>query len=240
MNQPGFFELMGFGPAGWGALLLSGATLTLAVAMCGLLFGAVLGTFGAWAKIAGGQTVRGLANAYTTILRGVPDLLIIYLIYFGSSSVLTSIGHLYGASGFIGFPGFLAGTIAIGVTSGAQNTEVFRGAFQTVHKGEIEAARACGMSRLLRFRRIIAPLTLRHALPGMGNVWLGALKESSLLSVTGLAELMRQAQVASGSTRLPFDFYLAAAALYFLLCTMSGLVVQSAERRYSRGVRREV
>jgi len=240
MNQPDFFELMGFGSAGWGALLLRGATLTLAVAVCGLLFGSILGIFGAWAKISGGRVVRGMANAYTTVLRGVPDLLIIYLIYFGSSSVLTSIGHLYGASGFIGFPAFLAGTIAIGVTSGAQNTEVFRGAFQSVNKGEIEAARACGMRRLLRFRRITAPLTLRYALPGMGNVWLSALKESSLLSVTGLAELMRQAQVASGSTRLPFDFYLAAAALYFVLCTVSGLVIQGAERRSARGVRRVV
>jgi len=238
MNQSGFFELIGFGPAGWGGTLLFGAALSLAVAVCGVLLGAVIGVFGAWAKICGGKFVRGVANAYTTILRGVPDLLIIYLIYFGSSSVLTAIGRFYGASGFIGFPGFIAGTIAIGVTTGAQATEVFRGAFQSVGKGEIEAARACGMRRMLRFRRIVAPLTLRHALPGIGNVWVNALKESSLLSVTGLAELMRQAQVAAGSTRLPFDFFLAAAALYFLLSVVSGLVIQMAERRSTRGIRR--
>jgi octopine/nopaline transport system permease protein len=238
MNQPGIFELFGFGPTGWGAVLLLGVCVTVAVGSCGLLIGAVIGTLGAWAKIAGGAILRGLADAYTTILRGVPDLLVIYLVYFGSSSVLTFLGTLYGASGFIGFPGFLAGAIAIGVTSGAQITEVFRGAFQAVHRGEIEAARACGMPRLLRFRRIIAPLTLRHALPALGNVWLGLLKESSLLSATGVAELMREAQVGAGSTRLPFHFFLAAAALYAVLSTLSGFVAQGIEGRYSRGVRR--
>ncbi|MFI5014138.1 MAG: ABC transporter permease [Hyphomicrobiales bacterium] len=238
MNRPGFLELISFGPNGWGLALLLGAMMTIAAAFGGLLIGAVIGTFGAWAKISGGRVCRWLADLYTTLLRGVPDLLVIYLVYFGSSSVLTTIGRLYGASGFIGFPGFLAGAIAIGVISGAQNTEVFRGAFGAVHKGEIEAARACGMPRLLRFRRIVAPLVLRHALPGLGNVWLGLLKESSLLSVTGVAELMRQSQVAAGSTRLPFDFYLAAAALYVIFSLTSGLVVQLAERRFSRGVGR--
>ncbi len=238
MNQPSFLELMSFGPMGWGWGLVLGALMTVAVAVGGLLIGTVIGTFGAWAKVSGGRAARWLADLYTTVLRGVPDLLVIYLVYFGSSSVLTTMGRLYGASGFIGFPGFLAGAIAIGVTSGAQNTEVFRGAFGAVQKGEVEAAKACGMPRLLRFRRIIAPLVLRHALPGLGNVWLGLLKESSLLSVTGVTELMRQAQVAAGSTRLPFDFYLAAAALYIVLSIASGLVVQLAERRLARGVRR--
>ena len=211
--------------------------MTVAIALCGLVIGLVIGTFGAWAKISGGAVVRRIADAYTTILRGVPDLLVIYLVYFGSSSALTELGQFYGASGYVNFPGFLAGAIAIGVTAGAQNTEVLRGAFNAVHKGEIEAARASGMPHLLRFRRIVAPLTLRHALPALGNVWLGLLKESSLVSVTGVVELMRQAQVASGSTRLPFDFYIAAGALYIVLAVLSGLVAQVAELHYTRGVR---
>jgi octopine/nopaline transport system permease protein len=238
VNQPGLIELFGFGADGWGAALLLGACMTVAVAVFGLLIGAAIGTVGAWAKISGGLIVRGLADAYTTVLRGVPDLLVIYLVYFGSSSLLTMLGRLYGASGFIGLPGFVAGAIAIGVTSGAQNTEVFRGAFQAVHRGEIEAAKACGMPTLLRFRRIVAPLTLRHALPALGNVWIGLLKESSLLSATGVTELMREAQVASGSTRLPFHFFLAAGALYAMLSALSGIVVQGVEGYYSRGVRR--
>ncbi|MBI1778106.1 MAG: ABC transporter permease subunit [Proteobacteria bacterium] len=238
MSQPDFFELVGFGPNGWGAALLLGALMTVTVAFCGLLIGSAIGTMGAWAKISGGPILRGLADAYTTVLRGVPDLLVIFVVYFGSSSVLTTLGQLFGGSGFISFPGFLAGAIAIGVTSGAQSTEVFRGAYHAVHRGEIDAARACGMPTFLRFRRIIAPLTLRHALPALGNVWLGLLKESSLLSATGVTELMRQAQVAAGSTRLPFHFFVSAAALYAILATVSGVVAQRFEMHYSRGVRR--
>jgi octopine/nopaline transport system permease protein len=237
MNQPGFFQVVGFGPQGWGASLLLGAAMTLAVALCGLVIGLVIGTFGAWAKLSGGAVLRSVADAYTTVLRGVPDLLVIYLVYFGSSSALTTLSRFYGASGYVDFPGFLAGAIAIGVTAGAQNTEVLRGAFQAVRRGEIEAARACGMPRLLRFRRIVAPLVLRHALPALGNVWLGLLKESSLISVTGVAELMRRAQVGAGSTRLPFDFYIAAGALYILLAIVSGLATQVTEWRFSRGVK---
>jgi octopine/nopaline transport system permease protein len=238
MNYASFLELISFGPNGWGSMLLAGAAVSVTVAVGGLLIGIAIGIFGVWAKVSGGVVLKRLADAYTTVLRGVPELLIIYIIYFGSSSVLTMIGHLYGASGFIGVPAFLGGMVAIGVIAGAQNTEVFRGAFIAVHKGEIEAARACGMRRWLLFRRIIAPLALRHALPGLGNVWLALLKQSSLLVAIGVAELMRCSQVAAGSTRRPFDFYLAAAVLYVILATSSALVLQHAEQHYSRGVRR--
>jgi octopine/nopaline transport system permease protein len=238
MNSPGFLELMSFGPNGWGPALALGAVMTVAVALSGFIIGAVIGTFGAWAKIGGGAILRGVADAYTTLLRGIPDLLVIYLFYFGGSTVVTAVGHLVGASGFIGFPGFLAGALAIGITAGAQHTEVFRGAYLSVHPGELEAAAACGMSRLLRFRRIIAPLVLRHALPGLGNVWQVVLKESALVSVTGVVELLRQSQIGAGSTSRPFDFFIAACALYLLISTGSGWTLQQAERHFSRGVRR--
>ncbi|PKA42689.1 ABC transporter permease subunit (plasmid) [Rhizobium sullae] len=238
MNQPGILELVSFGPGGWGHALLAGAWMTILIALAGYAIGAVIGTFGAWAKISGGTTVRTAADAYTTILRGIPDLLVIYLLYFGGSAMVTAVGRLFGAEGFIGFPGFLAGALAVGITSGAQHTEVFRGAFKAVHPGEIEAAIACGMPRLMRFRRIVAPLTLRHALPGLGNVWQVVLKESALVSITGVAELLRQAQVGAGSTGLPFDFYLIAAAIYLLISTISGVFMRQAERHFSRGVRR--
>jgi octopine/nopaline transport system permease protein len=163
-------------------------------------------------------------------------LLVIFLLYFGSSSVLSSIAGFFEYQGFVALPGFAAGVLAIGVVEGAQMVEVFRGAFLAVKPGEIEAAKACGMNKLLRFRRIVAPLTMRHALPGIGNVWVGLLKGSSLLSATGVAELMRQTQVAAGSTRLPFDFYLCAAAIYIAITVLSGLLVQAAERYYSRGI----
>ncbi|MFC7400004.1 ABC transporter permease [Chelatococcus sp. GCM10030263] len=238
MNQPGFFDLLGFGPQGWGVAMLTAAAMTIAVALTGFVFGAVIGTFGAWAKIAGGRVARGIADGYTTILRGIPDLLVIYLFYFGSSALLTPLGRLFGATGFISLPGFLAGALAIGVVSGAYHTEVFRGAYRAVSKGEIEAATAAGMPRFLMLRRIVAPLVLRYALPGLGNVWQLVLKESALISVTGLVEILRQAQIGAGSTRQPFTFFLAAAILYLAISSVSGWTLQRAELRFNRGLRR--
>jgi octopine/nopaline transport system permease protein len=206
MNPPSFLDIISFGPDGWGHGLAVGALMTILIALAGFAIGGIIGTFGAWAKISGGPVLRVMAETYTTVLRGIPDLLVIYLFYFGGSAVVSAIGHLFGAEGFVSFPGFIAGALAVGVTSGAQQTEVFRGAFRAVNPGELEAATACGMGQALKFRRIVAPLTLRHALPGLGNVWQIVLKESALVSVTGVVELLRQAQTGAGSTGLPFDF----------------------------------
>lgn len=230
------FSIFGFGPDGWGSILLTGTAITLAAAFCGLLLSLLLGALGASAKIAGSRFSRAVAEVYTTVLRGVPELLVIFLLYFGSSSVLGSIAAWFNYQSFIAIPGFAAGAIAIGIVEGAQMVEVFRGAFLAVKPGELEAAKACGMNELLRFRRIIIPLTMRHALPGIGNVWVGLLKGSALLSATGVAELMQQTQVAAGSTGLPFNFYLCAAAIYIAITVSSGLLVQGAERYYSRGI----
>lgn len=238
MNQPGFFEIVGFGAGGWGPALLAASGMTIAVALCGFAIGAVIGAFGAWAKLSGGPVTRRLADGYTTVLRGIPDLLVIYLFYFGSSAILTPLGRLFGATGFISLPGFLAGALAIGVVSGAYHTEVFRGAYRAVSRGEIEAAVACGMRPLVRLRRIIAPLVLRYALPGLGNVWQLVLKETALISVTGLVEILRQSQIGAGSTRQPFTFYFIAAILYLVISSVSGWGLRFAETRFTRGLRR--
>lgn len=236
--QDSMLGLFGFSSEGWGWLLLAGAGTTLAVALGGFALGALLGTLGAWARISGGRVPDLLAQTYTTVLRGIPELLVIYLFYFGGSAAITALGKAFGASGFIGIPGFIAGVLAVGFTSGAQQTEVFRGAYFAVAKGELEAATACGMSRMLRLRRILAPLVLRHALPGLGNVWQTVLKASALISVTGAADLLRQAQVGAGSTGLPFDFFLVAALVFLLISACSGWAMTAAERFFSRGVRR--
>lgn len=238
MTETSVWTILSFGDGGWGRALLAAAAMTLAIAICGYLLGAVIGVFMAWAKISGGRFLRIVADAYTTVLRGIPDLLVIFLFYFGGSAMVTAIGRLFGAQGFIGFPSFLAGTVAIGICCGAQHTEVFRGAFKAVSSGEIEAARACGMGLWLRFRRIVGPLTFRYAVPGLGNVWQVVLKESALVSVTGLTELLRQAQIGAGSTGLPFDFYLIAGAIYLIISTLSGSLMHVAAKRSSRGWRR--
>lgn len=235
MTEAGF--ILGFSENGWGPALLRASAMTVAVAMTGFAIGMLIGVFGAWAKLRGGRLARGAADVYTTILRGVPDLLVIYLFYFGSSALLTPIGAFFGASGFISLPSFLAGSLAIGMVSGAYHTEVMRGAYRAVSRGEIEAAVASGMSRFILFRRIVAPLVLRHALPGLGNIWQLVLKESALVSVTGLVEIMRMAQIGAGSTRQPFTFFLAAAVLYLVISSVSGWLLQLTELRFTRGMR---
>lgn len=232
------FELIGFGPQGWGHQLVLAGLMTLAVSASAFFTGIVFGTLGAWAKSSRAALPRGLASGYTTVVRGVPDLLVIYLFYFGGSSAVSAIAHGLGAQGFFGLNGFLVGMLSVGLVSGAYETEVLRGAYNAIPHGEIEAARAVGMGRLLMLRRVIAPRLLRFALPGMGNVWQQVLKESALISVTGLVEIMRQVHIGAGSTRRPFEFYIAGFALYLLLTTLSGFLFRIAETRSARSERR--
>jgi octopine/nopaline transport system permease protein len=229
-------ELLGFGTTGWGALLLVAAAMTLAVTATALAIGAVLGTAVAAAKLSGNLLLVTLGNIYTTVFRGVPELLIIYLIYFGGSSAVTSLGQWLGYEGFLGLPSFAAGALAVGIISGAYQAEVYRGAYLAIARGELEAALAIGMHRSMRFRRIIMPQVLRYAIPGLGNVWQLSLKDSALISVTGLAELMRTSQVAAGSTRQYFLFFIVGGVLYLILTTLSDRVFNGAERRANKSM----
>lgn len=230
--------MFGFGPGGWGAAMLRATAMTLAVTVASMAIGAALGSAVAAAKLSGRRALRALGDAYTTVLRGVPELLVIYLVYFGGSAVVTRLAGAVGVQGFLGLPSFLAGSLACGLTSAAYQAEVFRGAALAVPPGQAEAARALGMDAALRFRRITAPQILAVALPGLGNVWQLALKESALISVTGLVELLRQSQIGAGSTHQPFSFYIAAGALYLALTTGSTLLFDRAEWRLTRSARR--
>jgi octopine/nopaline transport system permease protein len=231
-------DALGFGERGWGSALLQGALMTLLVATAGLIIGALLGALVASGKLSSSRVAAALGDTYSAIFRGVPELLVVYFVYFGSSAGLTAIGHALGFEGFLGVPPFLAGALAVGVISGAYQAELYRGAYLAITKGELEAARACGMGPSLVFRRIITPQVVRFALPGLNNLWQVALKDSSLISVTGLSELMRVSQVAAGSTRQPFTFYLAGGVLYLVLTALSNRLFETAERRAARGVRR--
>lgn len=232
----GYYELMV--TKGWGLALIQAAGMTVLVSVCALVVGGVLGALIAFAKLSRNRLAGIVCDAYTTVLRGVPDLLVIYLFYFGGSTALTAIAHAFGGQGFFGVPALVTGALAVGIVSGAYQAEVFRGAYLVIPKGEIEAARAFGMGRMLMFRRVLAPQVLRYAVPGLGNCWQLVLKESALISVTGLIELLRQAQVGSGSTRQPFDFYTTAALLYLVMTTISTWLFDKAEARTSRGLRR--
>jgi octopine/nopaline transport system permease protein len=212
--------------------------MTLLVSIAGLAIGAVFGGLVAWAKLSGANIAGAVGGAYAALFRGLPELLVIYFVYFGSSALLTGFGHAIGFEGFLGVPPFAAGALAVGVISGAYQAEVFRGAFLAISRGELEAGRAVGMAPWLMFRRIIAPQVMRFAIPGLGNLWQVALKDSSLISVTGLVELMRVSQVAAGSTREPFVFYVAGGILYLALTSVSDRLFEFAEARATRGMKR--
>lgn len=229
---------LSFGADGWGADMLSAAGTTVAVAISGTLLGAVIGLAGATMAVSRHMALRRAALGYVAIMRGVPDLLVIYLFYFGGSQLLTALARGLGIEGFVGLPAFATGVVALAVVSGAYLTEVFRGAVLAVPRGEIEAAIAYGMSGPQRLRRILLPVAARHALPGLGNVWQLVLKESALISVVGLVELMRQAQIGAGSTRQPFTFFLTAAGLYLAVAWLTGRGFARAEARVSRGLAR--
>lgn len=231
-------ELLAFGPDGWGDELLAGAVTTVAVAAAAFAVGVGFGALGAWAKLSDSRTAFWAAEIYTTLARGVPELLVIYLLFFGGGAAAGAVASLFGYEGFVEINAFTVGVLAVGAISGAYSTEVIRGAVRSVPKGQLEAAKACGMSRLLILRRILAPLTLRYALPGLGNVWQLTLKDTALVSVTALAEIMRASNIAANATREPFLFYAIAMLLYLALSTGSTVLFDRAERRSLRGVRK--
>ncbi|WP_417804384.1 ABC transporter permease [Thalassospira lucentensis] len=232
-----YYDLMGFGPDGWGSLMVKASALTLGVAVTGFGIGIFFGIIGATLKLSRNRLAKGIAETYTTIFRGVPELLIIYLFYFGGSLAMSNFLHLFGYQGFFSVPSFIIGSIAIGTVSGAYQTEVYRAAFLALDRGQVEAARACGMRSFIILRRIVAPQVLRIALPGLGNVWQSALKETTLLSVTGLVELLRQAAVGAGSTREPFAFYVTAGVIFLFFTSISGWGFNKLEKHFARSVR---
>lgn len=229
-------NLLGFGQSGWGWVLLIATFMTVAVSVAALLIGAVIGAIITSAKLSGVWLLALVGDLYTTVFRGVPELLVIYLIYFGGSSALTSAGRYLGYNGFLSLPPFAAGALAVGIISGSYQAEVFRGAVNTISKGELEAASAIGMSTLLRLRRIVVPQVVKIAIPGMGNVWQLTLKDSALVSVTGVAELMRMSQIAAGSTRRYFLFFIVGGVLYLTLTSASDFLFNRAERHANKSM----
>lgn len=227
-------DLFSFGPRGWGDELLSGTGVTIAVSVLGFVLGCLLGLATAVASLSRRLAPRWVADLYTTIVRGVPSLLVIYLFFFGSSGAIMFFARMFGYTGFLSLDAFSVGVLALAVLTGAYSAEVFRGALQAVPAGQMEAGRAVGLTDGQVFRHVHLPQALRLALPGLGNVWQLVLKDSALVSVTALAELMRMTSVAARSTGQPFTFYVAAGVLYLVLTTVSTLLFVRAERRVGR------
>ena len=223
------FNLLIFGDTGWGDEMLFSCIMTILVSLSAMGLGVFIAIFTAWAKISGNIVLKIIANFYTTVIRGVPELLVIYLIFFGSSAGIMYISKIFGYHGYIELSAFTMGTISIGIISAAYSTEVFRGAYNIIDKGQIEAARALGLSKINTFIKILGPQTLKHALPGLGNVWQITLKDTALISITGLVEIMRQSRIAANVTHSPLTFYLTAAVLYLILTTFSSKAFNKLE-----------
>lgn len=230
-------DVLAWGSEGYGDEILAGAWLTLRLAFASLVFGLVMGLVAAAGKLSANRAARWTAEGYTVVIRGIPEFLVVLLIFFGSNTLVGLVAGLFTDGGGFGMNRFLAGTIALGLVFGAFASEVFRGAFLAVPKGQIEAGIACGMTPRQGFFRIRMPLMWRYAIPGLGNLWMVLLKDTSLISVIALDELLRWSKVGAESTRQPFTFYLAAAVLYLLMTAVSDLFRHRLEARASRGVR---
>ena len=231
-------QMLSFGDTGWGMALLKAALMTVLLTLAALVVGALVGSLVAMAKLSKKRALRYLGDAYSILFRGIPELLVIYLFYFGGASVVTAVNHWFGGEGYVDVPPFMGGAIAVGLISASYQAEVYRGAFIAVAKGELEAALAIGMNRATRIRRVLIPQIWRYALPGLGNVWQMSLKDSALISVIGLVELMRASQVAAGSTRQYFTFYIVGGVCYLILTGLSGRLFNIAEARVQRTQRR--
>lgn len=216
--------------------LIDGTIMTIKLALTSLVIALIFGLLGAWAKLSANRLAQRLAGAYTTIVRGVPDLVLILLVFFGGQVTLNNIGAITGLWGYVEVGQFAAGAGTIGVIFGAYFTETFRGAIMAIPRGQIEAGISCGMRKSLIFRHIIWPQMVRFALPGFTNNWLVQLKTTALVSVIGLQDLVYNAFTAGRSTGQLFTFMAAAFVIYLLLTGVSDLLLRAVERHYNRGV----
>jgi arginine/ornithine transport system permease protein len=226
------FDLHGYLP-----LILKGTLLTVEVAVLSLLIAVFLGLLGAAAKLSGSRLARVIAGVYTTVIRGVPDLVLMTLIFFGGQILINDIGDRLGWD-YVDVSPFAAGVLTIGFIFGAYLTETFRGGIMAVSRGEIEAGHAYGMTSIQVFLRITLPAMVRHALPGFSNNWLVLAKTTALVSVIGLHDMVFNAGQAGGATRQPFTFYLLVAILFLVITGVSDVGLRWVERRYSVGVRK--
>jgi len=218
--------------------LLEGSAVTLAVALSSLAIAALLGLIGALAKLSRSRVARGVAATYTTLIRGVPDLVLMLLVFYGGQLGINAIAPMLGHEDYIDIDPFFAGVLTIGFIFGAYLTEAFRGAFLAVPPGQREAGLAYGMSPRQVLWRITLPQMLRHALPGISNNWLVLIKSTAIVSVIGLSDLMTRGKQAAGTTREPFTFFLAVAVIYLVFTSVSELVFAWAQKRLAIGTKR--
>lgn len=225
---------------GFGHLLLDGTVITIKLALASLAIGLIFGMLGASAKLSGFKPFVWLATTYTTVMRGIPELLLVLFLYYGGTMLLSAVLEKFGYTEVIDINPFWAGVAALSIAFGAYATETLRMAFQEIPKGQIEAAQVMGMKKGQIFWRITLPQVWKLALPGLGNLFLVLLKDTALISVVGLEDIMRHTQAAVASTQKPFTFYLAAALIYLAMTVIvTGIIMwlewlNNPAERYNR------
>lgn len=229
------FEKLVFGDLGWGDEFLFATLMTIIVSISSMGLGIFIAIFTAWAKLSYSRVLIFVANFYTTVIRGIPELLVIYLIFFGGSALVMKLAKIFGYNGYIELNSLTISIFAIGIISATYSSEVLRAAFLSIDKGQTEAAKTLGLSRIQIFFKILAPQILRYAIPGLGNVWQVTLKDTSLISVTGLVEIMRQTRISSNVEHSPLTFCITAALLYLFLTTFSSKFFNYLEIRSNKG-----
>ncbi len=230
----GGFSLL-FGTNGWAPLLLAGMVVTVLLAVTSVPFGFGGGLLLAVLKLSRNRPLRAACAAYTTFFRGIPDLLALFIVYFGLQSLLNTASRTLGDAWHLELNGFVAGVIALSVVTAAYSSEVWVAALQSVPKGQIEAARSLGLDGKRVFAFVVVPQLARVALPGLGNIWTILFKDTSLISTLAVTDLLRAASEASRATLQPILFYGAAAALYLVVGLLSGAGQGYLERRANRG-----
>lgn len=230
------FELLGLGECGWGDTLLWGFGNSILIAIGAYALGFIIGISGAFGKLYGGPIVKDLAAIYTTLVRAVPELVLILILYYAVPGLVNEVLIGFGYDR-IDLPQFLTGVVVLAFVQGAYQTEVLRGAILAVPSGQIEAARAMGMPSGLVARRIIFPQMTANAVPGLGNLWLNATKDTALLAVIGFSELTKATYQASATTKAFFTFYPAAMALYLLISLVSMFAFGRIEKWARKGQR---
>ena len=211
--------------------LLGGLLITLQVSCGGMIIGLVVALFAAPLSLRGRAVTRWIASGYVNLIRGLPELLIIFMVYFGGTVVLSKVFGRY-----IEVNALTAGITALSVVSGAYLTEVLRSALMAIPNGQWEASQALGLRPWHTFLDVVFPQMMLRALPGIGNQWLITVKESALVSIVGLEELMRKSVIGAGATHDPLAFYLSAAGLYVCVTTVSSIALKALENRFQLGV----
>lgn len=223
---------------GYGSSIMEGTIVTVNIALSSLAIAVILGISGALAKLSKSRPLRLCSLTYTTIIRGIPDLVLMLLIFFGGQIFVNQMAFKIGYEEYIDINPYLAGVLTIGFIFGAYMTETFRGAIMAVNKGQLEAGHAFGMKKRQVFVRILLPQMIRYAIPSFGNNWLVMIKATAIVSIIGLDDMVRKAHLAAGATRKPFTFFLVVAINYLIFTTISSYILSWLERRYSIGERK--